>query len=432
MPAAARLGDKAQVASDAHGCPSCPHPAVGPITVGSPDVNINKKPAARLDDIGAHAVCCGPNNFTIVKGSPSVYVNGKPLARQNDKTKHCGGTGPIIEGSPDVLIDDGAASAAAIAAMKAAAARKIGLEQSKKNEKGKAQKANDKNPGTSGDAGGAGGAAGAGKGAAGAKKGPAGTGKGGKGAATSGDLGKDQAAPKKGAAKPAGAKPAEAKPAGAKPAETKPAGAKPAGAKPAETKPAGAKPAEAKPSAEKNGKEKSGAQWVARFPTSRSVDDLNDDFRPNVQNFLAALHKAGASVSIAATYRPLERAFLMHWCYQVADGSVAPGKVPAMAGVDIDWDHGDASASRKAAQAMVGGYDIDYPAALTSRHTARAAIDMNVSWSGSLDIVDGDGKTVSVGTPRNGVSNTTLHTVGASYGVHKLVKDHPHWSDNGH
>ncbi len=70
------MGDKAQVAADAHGCPSCPHPAVGPITVGSPDVNINKKPAARLDDIGAHAVCCGPNNFSIVKGTLKI-VDGK-------------------------------------------------------------------------------------------------------------------------------------------------------------------------------------------------------------------------------------------------------------------------------------------------------------------------------------------------------------------
>lgn len=108
MPAAARLGDKAQVDADAHGCPACPHPGVGPITTGSPDVLVNGKPAARQDDLGIHAVCCGPNTFTIKRGSPTVYVNGKPFARMNDQTKHCGGSGPIIEGSPDVNIDDGA------------------------------------------------------------------------------------------------------------------------------------------------------------------------------------------------------------------------------------------------------------------------------------------------------------------------------------
>ena len=60
------------------------------------------------DDIGIHAVCCGPNNYTINAGSSTVYINGKPCARMQDKTKHCGGNGQIIEGSPDVLIDDGA------------------------------------------------------------------------------------------------------------------------------------------------------------------------------------------------------------------------------------------------------------------------------------------------------------------------------------
>ncbi len=110
MPAAARLGDKAQVDQDAHGCPACPHPGVGPIVVGSGNVFVNDRPAARQDDLGIHAVCCGPNTFKIAKGSPTVYVNGKPFARMNDKTQHCGGSGPIIEGSPDVLIDDGASA----------------------------------------------------------------------------------------------------------------------------------------------------------------------------------------------------------------------------------------------------------------------------------------------------------------------------------
>ena len=144
-PAAARLGDKAQVDADAHGCPSCPHPAVGPIVVGSPDVFVNKKPSARQDDIGIHAVCCGPNNYTIVKGSPTVYVNGKPMARMNDKTKHCGGSGPIIEGSPDVLIDDGADGQGLGSYV--INALKMLLEQALENKKGTAKKASDSHAG---------------------------------------------------------------------------------------------------------------------------------------------------------------------------------------------------------------------------------------------------------------------------------------------
>ena len=377
MPAAARLGDNAQVAADAHGCPACPHPAVGPITVGSPNVNINKKPAGRLDDIGAHAVCCGANNFTIVKGSPTVYVNNKPLARRGDKTKHCGGTGPIIAGSPDVLIDDGAASAAALAAIKAAKARKIAHAESQKNQKGTAKKATDKNPGKS---------------ATGHKGG--------------GDLSRESAAEKKGAARKAGS----------------------GGDSGAGTGAAPAKPAKKT----KSGKELSGAHWVSRFPNSRSVGDLNDDFRPKVQAFLAALHTAGASVSIATTYRPPERAFLMHYSPLVAKGSVAPDSVPTKAGVEIEWDHGSRAASETAARAMANGYGLAFPAALNSRHTAGAAIDMNISWRGTLEIVDGNGKTVSIGAPRNGVFNSKLHAVGASYGVYKLLRDKPHWSDNGH
>lgn len=146
MPAAARLGDKAQVDADAHGCPACPHPGVGPIVTASTDVTVNGKGAARQDDLGIHAVCCGPNNFTISKGSPSVYVNGKPFARMNDKAKHCGGTGPIIEGSPDVYIDDGAADAAALAGY-AINALKVLLEKAAPAEKKQAKKASDTHAG---------------------------------------------------------------------------------------------------------------------------------------------------------------------------------------------------------------------------------------------------------------------------------------------
>jgi uncharacterized Zn-binding protein involved in type VI secretion len=134
MPNAARLADQAQTSADAHGCPACPHPAVGPIVNGSADVYINGRPAARKGDKGVHAVCCGPNTFTIAKGSPDVYVNGVPLARMNDKTQHCGGTGPIIEGSPDVFANEGAQAEAKINVAKAAL--KILLREAKKVEPG--------------------------------------------------------------------------------------------------------------------------------------------------------------------------------------------------------------------------------------------------------------------------------------------------------
>jgi uncharacterized Zn-binding protein involved in type VI secretion len=106
MPAAGRLGDKAQVSMDAHGCPGCPHVSLGPAVCGSPTVNINGRPALRVNDPGIHAACCGPNTWTAIKGSPSVFINGRPAHRMNDATRHCGGVGQLIEGSPNVFIGD--------------------------------------------------------------------------------------------------------------------------------------------------------------------------------------------------------------------------------------------------------------------------------------------------------------------------------------
>jgi uncharacterized Zn-binding protein involved in type VI secretion len=106
VPGQGRLGDKANVSADAHGCPGCPHPGTGPAISGSPDVLVNGRPALRLDDIGIHAVCCGPNMWQAQRGAPTVFINGRAAFRVNDPTKHCGGSGQLIEGSADVLVGD--------------------------------------------------------------------------------------------------------------------------------------------------------------------------------------------------------------------------------------------------------------------------------------------------------------------------------------
>lgn len=102
MKPAARLSDVALVQGDKHGCYICPHVASGPIINASTNVFINGLPAARKNDPGIHAVCCGPNTYMINAGSPNVYVNGIAMARKDDATKHCGGDGKIITGSPNV------------------------------------------------------------------------------------------------------------------------------------------------------------------------------------------------------------------------------------------------------------------------------------------------------------------------------------------
>ncbi|HVU21749.1 MAG TPA: hypothetical protein VHE09_13540 [Rhizomicrobium sp.] len=179
--------------------------------------------------------------------------------------------------------------------------------------------------------------------------------------------------------------------------------------------------------------EPSGPQWCARFPTSVSPGDLLSDFRDRVLAFISAMKRGGASVSIAATYRPPERAYLMHWCCMVADSGQDPAAVPPMKGVSIDWTcAGSVLTARKNSAAMKKGYAIQYPAALASRHTQRRAIDMTIRWKDTLSIRDFNGKLWKIASsPRSG-SNPDLIKVGATFGVIKLVTDPPHWSDDGH
>lgn len=106
MPPQARLGDKALIPADAHGCVACPHTASGPAVAGSPNVNVNGRPAIRVDDPGIHTACCGGNTWNAQTGSKSVFINGKPAHRLGDIVRHCGGTGKCIEGSGNVIVGD--------------------------------------------------------------------------------------------------------------------------------------------------------------------------------------------------------------------------------------------------------------------------------------------------------------------------------------
>jgi uncharacterized Zn-binding protein involved in type VI secretion len=103
MPPQSRVGDLSKIPADAHGCPACPHPCVGPAIQGSPDVVVNGMPALRVGDPGVHAACCGPNQWTAQSGSSTVLINNKAAHRQNDQDKHCGGMGQMVNGSPNVV-----------------------------------------------------------------------------------------------------------------------------------------------------------------------------------------------------------------------------------------------------------------------------------------------------------------------------------------
>lgn len=181
----------------------------------------------------------------------------------------------------------------------------------------------------------------------------------------------------------------------------------------------------------------SGGKWFdknqARYPTSNKTSELAQPFRGDFERFQKALTDAGAKVTVNVTYRSAERAYLMYNAYRLSKGEVKAKDIKAMPGVRINWVHSTEAKSQAAAAAMVAKFGIVHRPALNSNHTKRIAVDMKVEWNGTLKIKDATGAVVEIKTtPRTGAGNTQLHTVGATYGVIKLVGDAPHWSADGH
>ena len=187
----------------------------------------------------------------------------------------------------------------------------------------------------------------------------------------------------------------------------------------------------------------SGIGWIALYPGSASLAELRFPFRGYVESFTAALRSEKARVITAATLRPPQRAYLMHWSWRIANLKADAQRIPPMRGVDIRWDHPDANgrysstASIAAAKAMVVGFQMQrlrVSSSLSSRHTVGLGLDMTVCWTGTLKINDATGHTVEIATlPRPGM-NKALQRVAETYGVIKYSGsgvDQPHWSDNG-
>ena len=187
---------------------------------------------------------------------------------------------------------------------------------------------------------------------------------------------------------------------------------------------------------------KSGTYWVTWANThakdSSSVEDLVDPFKTNVKAFIKALQNAGATVDVENTKRSDKRAYLFHWCWLIGLGKVKPSDAGSMLGVDIEWDHGDAEKSKKGAKEMIDGFGLAVPPnstnapALHSNHISGKAVDMTISWTGTIKIKKKDGSEESVAFMNDVNKNTKLQAVGASYGVKKLTTDAPHWSVDGH
>lgn len=180
----------------------------------------------------------------------------------------------------------------------------------------------------------------------------------------------------------------------------------------------------------------SGAAWwvanQAKFPNSEDLATLDPSFRDKASAFVAALRKAGANVVVRSTRRHKVRAYLMHYSWKIAKGVVKAAQVPPEPGCDIVWDHGSDAQSRRAAQEMVDKIGVVFQPSLNSQHIPGLAIDLSISWTGKITILNAAGQPVVLTTPTDGNANPTLHQVGASYKVIKMVADPPHWSIDGH
>jgi hypothetical protein len=195
----------------------------------------------------------------------------------------------------------------------------------------------------------------------------------------------------------------------------------------------------------------SGPAWAHVFEDSKSLSTLSGPFKTRVTRFLAAAHKAGIHVSIKATRRPRELAYLYHWSWLIAKGRANPADVPAFVPatgekpVDICWTHTNAdgtvdkATSVTAAKQMVKALGID-PTLTTapsdkSLHVQGNAIDMTLTWTKhTITIRNASGHEVKIDTtPRSGL-NRRLIKVGATYGVIHLKAakgDRNHWSTTG-
>ena len=181
----------------------------------------------------------------------------------------------------------------------------------------------------------------------------------------------------------------------------------------------------------------SGKAWVDKFPGSSKTADLEKDFRGKAEAFIKAAKDAGADVSISSTLRPKERAYLMHWSWMIGKKDHDAKTVPAMDGVAIERWHGSKEASKKAAEEMMEGYGIaglGVAPALASRHTEGKAVDMQITWKGTLKVKNKDGVTVEIDTTPRNSTNAKLIEVGATYDVihfKAVEKDKVHWSTDG-
>jgi hypothetical protein len=188
-------------------------------------------------------------------------------------------------------------------------------------------------------------------------------------------------------------------------------------------------------------------RWGGATP---DIAELESSFGADLTAFLDMLAANNITYQLASGYRPPERSYLFHYCVKVAKGKIKPSKVPAMAGVDIVWDHGNLAASKAGAQALADEFGLVGVAAHPSNHNSGTAVDMKLDFSGNSStkitysvggksvtrtIKTSDEARVGVsarGKSISGIASRELSKAGADFGVKRAVdSDIVHWSRSG-
>jgi len=73
-----------------------------------------------------------------------------------------------------------------------------------------------------------------------------------------------------------------------------------------------------------------------------------------------------------------------------------------LAGVDIEWEHGDEAKNKAGAKEMVNGFGLAVPPknafapSMSSNNINGKAIDMDIAWKGAIKVNKKDGSEVSI------------------------------------
>lgn len=186
-------------------------------------------------------------------------------------------------------------------------------------------------------------------------------------------------------------------------------------------------------------RQRSGAAWMGIADTSGWINSiefsaLDASWGPRAEAFVTGLRAAGAQVHIAAGLRHPNRACLMHYAWGVAHAKYTPAQANTACrerGIDIEWDHGNVSASRAAAQELVTTFGLVRQASLTSNHLRGLAIDIVISALPASITLNGRTYTTRAGASGSAAAESVA-PIGRSMGVLWFgAGDYVHWSHNG-